>query len=57
MEPFLADIETSPRALPDTMFSISQFLDRRGDIKGVTGMATRRSGFPGQKSPFPGCFG
>src|SRR5579863_3061341 len=55
IEPFLADIEASPRALLETMFSISQYpqeparFDERGDIKAVAPMATRRFGFPGQK--------
>src|SRR5215207_439470 len=53
IEPFLADIDASPRVLLDTTFSIldtctSAGFDARGDIRQVTGLATRYPGFPGQ---------
>src|SRR3984957_1937959 len=56
MEPFLADIEASPRALLETMFSISQIpteparFDERGDIKEGPRLATRRLRFSCAKS-------
>src|SRR5579872_2806342 len=58
IEPFLADIAASPRALLATTFSISQnppisAFDKRGDIKRVARLATRPPSFPGQN----GCFG
>jgi hypothetical protein len=51
MEPFLADIEASPRALLDTTFSISDTckpagFDARGDIRQVARLATHWPGFP-----------
>src|SRR6266542_3264368 len=55
IEPFLAAIDASPRALLDTTFSISRNpreparFDERGDIRRVAWLATRRTGFPGQK--------
>src|SRR5688572_26231028 len=58
MEPFLADIEASPRALLDTMFSIwipeelARF-DERGDIKEVARLASHRARFSCAK-PAPG---
>src|ERR1700716_3323628 len=56
MEPFLADIDASPRALLDTMFSISDTckpagFDGRGDIRQVARLATHRGGFSLQKYP------
>src|SRR4029077_19073364 len=57
IEPFLADIDASLRALLDTMFSISSTY-RTGGFRwarkyqaGGTA-ATRYTGFPGQKWPF-----
>src|ERR1700738_4868900 len=53
MEPFLADIDASPRALLDTMFSISGYprnrrFDERGDIRrGFAGNPVG-AGFPAQ---------
>src|SRR5436190_9268591 len=56
IEPFLADIEASPRALLDTTFSISDTckpagFDGRGDIRQVARLATHGGGFPCQKCP------
>src|SRR5712675_1569859 len=53
MEPFLADIDASPRALLETLFSISGYpqnrrFDERGDIKEEARLATRRVSFPAQ---------
>src|SRR6267378_5287185 len=50
MEPFLADIDPSPRALLDTTFSISGYpqparFDERGDIKEVARLATHSPPF------------
>src|SRR5882757_10026509 len=55
IEPFLADIDASPRALLDTTFSISRptepaGFDGRGDIRQVAWLATRYPGFPGKKA-------
>src|SRR3979411_799062 len=55
IEPFLADIDASPRALLDTMFSIydthgTARFDGRGDIKEGAWLATRRLGFSCAKS-------
>jgi hypothetical protein len=52
MEPFLADIDASPRALLETLFSISGYpqnrrFDERGDIKEEARLATRRVRFSG----------
>src|SRR5215208_2371990 len=55
IEPFLAAIDASPRALLDTTFSISRNpreparFDERGDIRRVARLATRWRRFPGQK--------
>src|ERR1700687_4902992 len=51
IEPFLADIDASPRALLDTTFSISDTCkpagcDGRGDIRQVARLATHGGGFP-----------
>src|SRR5882762_1627851 len=51
IEPFLADIDASPRALLDTTFSISDTckpagFDGRGDIRQVARLATLGGGFP-----------
>src|ERR1700712_1269708 len=60
IEPFLADIDASPRALLDTTFSISDTckpagFDGRGDIRVVVRLATHwrgfRAGFPCKISP------
>src|SRR5436853_5000116 len=53
IEPFLADIDASPRALLDTTFSISSpyrtaGFDGRGDIRRAAWLATRYPGFPGK---------
>src|SRR6266576_3567565 len=55
IEPFLADIDASPRALLETLFSISGYpqnrrFDERGDIKEVVRMATHRVRFSGAKA-------
>src|ERR1700692_394326 len=56
IEPFLADIDNSPRVLLETMFSISGYpqnrhvYDERGDIKEVAPLATRRDRFSCAKS-------
>src|SRR2546423_15687707 len=63
MEPFLADIDASPRALLDTTFSISDTckpagFDARGDIRQGPWPATHPGGFlgrfPRQNVPPPG---
>src|SRR4051812_38770660 len=56
IEPFLADIDASPRALLDTTFSISDTckpagFDGRGDIRQVARLATHGAGFPCEKCP------
>src|SRR6478752_5166791 len=60
IEPFLADIDASPRALLDTTFSISDTckpagFDARGDIRQVAQLATHGGGFqvcfPCQNAP------
>src|SRR6266516_224485 len=61
IEPFLADIDASPRALLETMFSISLYpltarFDERGDIKEGARLATRRSSFSCAKSVFQDYF-
>ena len=61
IEPFLADIEASPRALLDTMFSISEYpWNRRvsmGEVISRTGAAGNpRAGFPAQNQRFRGLF-
>jgi hypothetical protein len=54
MEPFLADIEASPRALLETMFSISQYPRNQRVLMGEVISRTGRrwqpvaSGFPAQ---------
>src|SRR5580693_6766240 len=54
IEPFLADIEASPRVLLATTFSISGFpaepalFDEGGNIRESERLATRPPGFPGQ---------
>src|SRR6185312_13542641 len=56
MAPFFADIEASPRGLVETTFSISGFtlepaaFNRRGNIREITPLATRRSRFPGKNA-------
>src|SRR4051812_36415317 len=63
IEPFLAAIDASPRALLDTTFSISRNpreparFGERGDIRRVARLATRRRRFPGQKSADTGLYG
>src|SRR5204863_4798206 len=66
IEPFLADIDASPRALLDTTFSISDTckpagFDARGDIRQVAPLATHgggfRVGFPCQNAPIQGHYG
>src|SRR5438874_2245983 len=66
IEPFLADIDASPRALLDTTFSISDTckpagFDARGDIRQVARLATHwggfRVGFPCQNGPLRGHYG
>src|SRR5450631_3997196 len=66
MEPFLADIDASPRALLDTTFSISDTckpagFDGRGDIRQVARLATHGGGFrvvfPCQNGPTQGHYG
>jgi hypothetical protein len=58
MEPFLADIDPSPRALLDTMFSISGYPQkRRGSTSEVIsrrwlGWQPVLSGFPAQNRWF-----
>src|SRR5258706_7412736 len=63
IEPFLADIDASPRALLDTTFSISDTckpagFDARGDIRQVALLATHgggfRAGVPWPNAPIPG---
>src|SRR3981189_3154044 len=59
IEPFLADIDASPRALLDTTFSISDTckpagFDGRGDIRQVARLATHGGGFSLQKYPHTG---
>src|SRR5206468_5816990 len=59
IEPFLADIDASPRALLDTTFSISDTcrpagFDARGDIRQVARLATHGGGFSLQKYPHTG---
>src|SRR5256714_12185000 len=63
IEPFLADIDASPRALLDTTFSISDTckpagFDARGDIRQGPWPATHPGGFlgrfPRQNVPPPG---
>src|SRR5207253_10521193 len=59
IEPFLADIDASPRALLDTTFSISDTckpagFDGRGDIRQVARLATHWARFPCQKCPHTG---
>src|SRR5438128_5006243 len=59
IEPFLADIDASPRAWLDTTFSISDTckpagFDGRGDIRQVARLATHWARFPCQKWPYPG---
>src|SRR6266704_147543 len=59
IEPFLADIDASPRALLDTTFSISDTckpagFDGRGDIRQVARLATLGGGFPRPKGPDTG---
>src|ERR1700710_2203563 len=55
MEPFLADIEASPRALLDTMFSISEYPRNRrlwtSEVISRQGLGWQpvASGFPAQK--------
>src|SRR5882757_6576104 len=61
-EPFLADINASPRALLDTTFSISDTckpagFDARGDIRVVVWLATHWPGFPSQKEANTGQYG
>src|SRR5882757_7413075 len=61
MEPFLADIDASPRALLDTTFSISGYpqnrrFDERGDIKEEARLATRRVRFSGANQGPEGLF-
>ena len=56
IEPFLADIAPSPRALLDTMFSISSTYRTGGfrwarKYQAGDAAATRDTGFPGQKWP------
>src|SRR5882762_9103856 len=62
IEPFLADIDASPRALLDTTFSISDTckpagFDGRGDIRQVARLATRGGGFPCKNTPIRGHYG
>src|SRR6267154_6025946 len=62
IEPFLADIDASPRALLDTTFSISDTckpagFDGRGDIRQVAQLATRGGGFPCKNTPIRGHYG
>src|SRR5882724_4368315 len=62
MEPFLADIDASPRALLDTMFSIwdthkNGAFRRARRYQAGDAAATRRPGFPGEKWTTPGLFG
>src|SRR5438067_4122317 len=66
IEPFLADIDASPRALLDTTFSISDTckpagFDARGDIRQVPLLATHRGGFrccfPCKTVPIRGHYG
>ena len=62
IEPFLADIDASPRALLDTMFSISRNpreparFDERGDIRQGARLATHCRRFPGQKWAVTGLY-
>src|SRR5882757_3808629 len=62
IEPFLADIDASPRALLDTTFSISNTckpagFDARGDIRQVVWLATHWAGFPCKNGPIEGHYG
>src|SRR4029079_8069295 len=62
IEPFLADIDASPRALLDTTFSISDTckpagFDARGDIRQVPPLATHWTGFPCKNGPIRGHYG
>src|SRR5882757_6511955 len=62
IEPFLADIDASPRALLDTTFSISNTckpagFDARGDIRQVVWLATHWAGFPCKNGPIHGHYG
>src|SRR5205085_7741603 len=62
IEPFLADIDASPRALLDTTFSIwdthkNGAFRRARRYKAGDAAATRHPGFTGQKWTTPGLFG
>src|SRR5258706_9845159 len=53
MEPFLADIDASPRALPETLFSISQYPQHRR-VSTSEVISRRGSGWQPVASRFPG---